>query len=209
MRATIKSRIRRVTQSELVEKPLNKSFLRKVIRTKRKSLSITEQHLASQRIFRYVATHCSYKSAKDLGFYIANDGEISADLLMKLALKLNKNVYLPRLTAVDSMEFRRFQNQGELVLNRFGILEPGHKQTKIEQHLLDIVFVPLVAFDSGGNRLGMGGGYYDRTFAFKQKYPKRGPRLIGLAHECQRVDDIASERWDIKMDFIVTDKGIF
>jgi 5-formyltetrahydrofolate cyclo-ligase len=67
--------------------------------------------------------------------------------------------------------------------------------------------LPLVGFDASGNRMGMGGGYYDRTFSFKSlKKGLRGPTLIGLAHEIQRVEELPVESWDIPLTAIVTDQ---
>jgi 5-formyltetrahydrofolate cyclo-ligase len=89
-------------------------------------------------------------------------------------------------------------------LNRYGIYEP-----KLEQlhtcalNKLDIIFTPLVAFDQEGNRIGMGGGYYDRMLApwFKEK---RGPYPIGLAHDCQKVSKLPVEEWDVPLPEIIT-----
>lgn len=70
-------------------------------------------------------------------------------------------------------------------------------------------FLPLVAFDAKGRRLGMGGGFYDRAFAFKNKYKRLGPMLIGLAHSIQEVESLDVEHWDIPLDAIVTEKKVF
>jgi 5-formyltetrahydrofolate cyclo-ligase len=80
--------------------------------------------------------------------------------------------------------------------------------------LLDVVLMPLVGFDRTGARLGMGGGFYDATFAFKQKLSTGSktstgkPALIGLAHACQQVESLATDTWDIPLFAIATDKEI-
>ena len=86
--------------------------------------------------------------------------------------------------------------------NRFGIKEPIDGSPSSAQ-TLDLILIPLVGFDQRGNRLGMGGGFYDRTLAFKLKTPQR-PNLIGLAHECQRVEHLETDPWDIPMTGILT-----
>jgi 5-formyltetrahydrofolate cyclo-ligase len=68
--------------------------------------------------------------------------------------------------------------------------------------------MPLVGFDKAGNRLGMGGGFYDRSFAFKQKRHSCQPKLIGLAHSIQQVDNLSVQGWDIPVDNIVTELGV-
>jgi 5-formyltetrahydrofolate cyclo-ligase len=92
-------------------------------------------------------------------------------------------------------------------LNRFGIPEPVVAQRQlIKPWALDMVFVPLVAFDNHGHRLGMGGGYYDRTFAFKlQRTYLTGPVMVGLAHNLQHRPSIASNPWDIPLDWVITE----
>ena len=88
--------------------------------------------------------------------------------------------------------------------NRFGIPEP--LQGKVcPPRVLSLVLLPLVAFDTGGNRLGMGKGYYDHTFAFLRCSQRRRPVLLGLAHECQRVDALDTASWDVPLQAIVTD----
>lgn len=91
--------------------------------------------------------------------------------------------------------------------NRFGIPEPLGKAVAPQR--LDAVCVPLVGFDGRGRRLGMGGGFYDRTFAVnarKKRGNARGPRLIGLAHACQQVGRLPHEDWDVRLTGVVTER---
>lgn len=127
---------------------------------------------------------------------------------MKYAAQGEKMCYLPVLQTTDQLEFRLYKNPQSLNINRYGIPEPQIKCPSIDKLALHLVLVPLVAFDESGNRIGMGGGYYDRTFAAMRKYPARGPVLMGLAHACQQVDAIESDAWDIPMHYIATDEKI-
>ena len=74
---------------------------------------------------------------------------------------------------------------------------------------LDLVLAPLVVFDGNRNRIGMGGGFYDRSFAFRKNSEHTIPVLIGVAHEIQKVDRIVPEEWDVQLDMIVTDQAIY
>jgi 5-formyltetrahydrofolate cyclo-ligase len=132
---------------------------------------------------------------------------------MMLALKAGKQVYLPvlRNRPSNSLWFTAYRPGDRLVNNCYGIPEPVmHSRRIVMPWSLDMVFVPLVAFDRSGNRLGMGGGYYDRTFAFRRMRSHwRGPKLIGLAHEFQRVEQLLNQVWDIPLDGVITEQRIY
>jgi len=168
---------------------------------------MTEQRDASRRLILKLSKNTFFKRSKHCAFYLPNDGEISSLPLLAVAQKRKKACYLPKLLG-DRMQFRHYQPPQKLVVNRYGIPEPDESCVAISPEKLDIVFVPLVAFDSTGNRLGMGGGYYDRAFAFKNRYPGKAPVLVGLAHECQQSTELTINHWDIKLDFIATDKKV-
>jgi 5-formyltetrahydrofolate cyclo-ligase len=74
---------------------------------------------------------------------------------------------------------------------------------------LDLVLAPLVVFDPQRNRIGMGGGYYDRSFEFRKQAGRDAPILIGVAHELQKVEQLIAEDWDVRLDMVVTDGGIY
>lgn len=132
--------------------------------------------------------------------------------LMYLAMRAGKLIYLPALRnrPANSLWFKPYRIGDRLIDNRFGIPEPRSQHGRlIMPWAIDTVFVPLVAFDGSGNRLGMGGGYYDRTFAFKrQRNHWKGPRLIGVAHEFQHVDSLPNQHWDIPLDAVITEACI-
>ena len=102
--------------------------------------------------------------------------------------------------------FVRYRQGDRLQRNRWGILEPRlQARRRVPARTLDVVLVPLVGFDAQGNRLGMGKGFYDRTFSFRAAARRQRPLLVGLAHECQRVESLERQAWDIRMDRIVSD----
>lgn len=96
-----------------------------------------------------------------------------------------------------------------MVCNRFGIPEPRRSQRRLPPWLLQLVLMPLVGFDKRGGRLGMGGGFYDTTFAFKHQKMGARPTLIGLAHACQEVESLPLAHWDVPLNAIATDKHCF
>lgn len=184
---------------------LVKKNLRTSMRDRRRRLSHREQQLAGQKLARLISRQLFFIRARHIAFYLPNDGEIDPVFLLELAVAAGKNVYLPRLHPLrrDSMRFVRWRPGEELIPNRYGIPEPRW-QRGLPPWLLDTVFMPLVAFDSSGNRLGMGGGFYDRTFA--PGFAK--PLLIGLAHHFQHTPSLPTEPWDIPLDAIATDTSL-
>lgn len=150
-----------------------------------------------------------FRQSKRIAFYHAVNGEIDPRPLLDEALSRGKTPYLPilRRDTVTGLWFAPYQHNSKLQLNRFGIPEPVCVQRQlIKPWALDLVFVPLVAFDDQGHRLGMGGGYYDRTFAFKlQRSHLTGPVMVGLAHNLQHRPSIASNPWDIALDWVITE----
>lgn len=134
------------------------------------------------------------------------DGEIDPARFAAMARRRGKSLWLPVLQAVPAgtLRFARWQKGSRMHRNRFGIPEPAGVRLPVTS--LDLVLLPLVGFDQAGGRLGMGGGFYDRTLAFKARQPARQPRLIGLAHACQQVDSLERAGWDIGLDAVVTDR---
>ncbi len=128
---------------------------------------------------------------------------------MQAAWSRGQAIYLPVLSPLkNSLYFAPFTPDSQLSRNRFGICEPDCSPAQwLRAQQLDVILLPLVAFDDAGNRLGMGGGFYDRTLAFLQhRQHRRKPALIGLAHEIQHSERLATESWDIPLDAIATEQ---
>ncbi len=189
-----------------------RSALRRQLRTARRALTPQQQHQASQRLLRQLAQHPLFRRSRHIAFYLANDGEIDPGALMRHAQRLGKHCYLPVITGwpANRMHFQRLLPNQRWVRNRFGIREPLlNRGLQARPWRLQLILMPLVGFDRSGNRLGMGGGFYDRTFAFRRRrqgWP--GPHLLGLAHECQRVAQLPAAAWDIPLDGIVSDQQV-
>lgn len=115
---------------------------------------------------------------------------------------------MPVLTDVKSLHFVQFDAGDELQPNQHRIPEPVNHQHTIQPEKLDLVITPLVAFDLHGSRLGTGGGYYDRTFAFMYTHPAKAPFLLGLGFAIQQCDAIPAEPWDIKLNGVLTESNL-
>ncbi len=182
-----------------------RQLMRSKLRLRRQNLSRTEQTTSSLNACKRLSRQYWFRDAQHVAFYWPSDGELSPLPLLQLALTLGKTCYLP-VVQKRTMVFRRYQKGGTLRNNHFGIPEPLPKERQMSPLELDLICLPLVGFDSKGNRLGMGGGFYDKTLANAQR---NGPKLVGLAHQCQRMDSIPIEEWDIPLHMILTNRAIY
>ncbi len=187
-----------------------KKLLRKKMRQQRLNLTLLQQREAAVELYRNVVTSKAFRFSRRITFTIARDGEISPHLLLAEALRRGKQCYLPVMSKFgrDKLSFRRVERHQQSLPsnNRFNIPEPVHARA-CAPRALSMVLFPLVAFDANCNRLGMGKGFYDHTFAFLRNNSRKRPLLLGLAHECQRVESLDVAPWDIKLQAIVTDKA--
>ena len=190
--------------------PLSRPQLRRMLRKARRELTPSEQRKAAQGLYRQLAQHPLFRRAKHISLYLPTDGEIDPRLLLRAAQRRGKATYLPVLSAWPrtKMVFQRVRPGDKLLPNRFRILEPrvnANRQRPV--WALDLVLLPLVGFDDVGGRLGMGGGFYDRSLAYlARRQSWRKPTLLGLAHECQKVERLAQASWDVPLAGTVTDK---
>lgn len=189
-----------------------KKQLRKELRQQRRQLTKLQQRTASTHLLKNLKRFGLLLRGKHIALYLGNDGEICPRSLVTLIQKWGKTAYLPVIHPLkpQQMIFCQVSASSPYIKNRFGIEEPDFKRCKqFNAKQLSTVLMPLVAFDSEGNRMGMGGGFYDRTFDYKRRFPQRKPRLIGLAHELQKMDALPVNDWDVSLDAIVTDQGIY
>ena len=184
---------------------------RQQLRQHRRALSGSEQVRAELAMTRHLAASQLFQNARRVAIYWPADGEISPLKLAERAMAMGKRVYLPQLPKKPSqrMRFARFTSDITLRSNRFGIPEPqiSYRQT-VAVNQLDLVIVPVVAMDRFGNRMGMGGGYYDRVFANSAKRALQ-PLLLGVGHAFQLLDGVAAQPWDISLNWLATDRAVF
>lgn len=199
----------KLSQCKSAMKPLTRSQIRQHTRHLRHQLSPVQQQQASLLLVEQCLSHPKLQAAQHIALYLANDGELNPLPLINKLWQQGKSVYLPVLHPFNAghLLFLHYQPQSTMVNNKYGISEPKLDVTKVcPVAKLDIILTPLVAFDRSGNRMGMGGGYYDRTLAnvIDQK-----PYAMGLAHDCQLVSQLPIEAWDIPLAEIITPTRIF
>jgi 5-formyltetrahydrofolate cyclo-ligase len=200
-----------LTNTPLDDLALAKKQLRSELRARRRALNPTQQMQASIFLLRHLMKLPQFMRARNVALYMANDGEIDPKPIARQLWKMEKHCFLPVLRPDKRKDlwFVEYTPDALLTKNRFDIPEPDFRsQHKMPAQMLDVVLMPLVGFDRSGARLGMGGGFYDATFAFKQKKPAGKPALIGLAHSCQQVPSLATDTWDIPLFAIATDQEI-
>ncbi len=195
------------TECHMQENKLNRNFIRRAMRAQRRSLSASERAFSSYNVLSNLRTQIWYLRAHRVATYLCQDGEISLAPVITDCMDRSKDISLPRVhKSKPLMQFLDWQPGQPLTSNRYGILEPNAgRHCQLIAHSL--ILTPLVAFDSSGNRIGMGGGYYDRMLgrASNNSYQ---PLVIGIAYDFQQLDTFDTQAWDQSMDAVVTDKKI-
>jgi 5-formyltetrahydrofolate cyclo-ligase len=193
--------------------PTDKSNLRQKLRARRRALSADEQRQAARRLAVNLTGTRLFLTSRRVACYLPNDGEIDSALVIKHIRRLRKILYLPVLSRLshDRLWFAEAGPKTKLVSNRFGIPEPVVKSCDlVRAQELDLILMPLVGFDDKGNRLGMGGGFYDRSLEFlRHRNHWRKPHLLGIAYDFQRVNGLVADPWDIPLQGVITDQAIY
>lgn len=184
--------------------------IRATVRQQRSALSdqLLKQaaHLLLKNCLPYL------KGARSVAGYQSMQGEMNLDPIFEYCHQQNILTLLPIMrgqsTPVQTLMFAPFDATSTFTTRQYGIKEPDTPQSEwLSPDQLDLVLVPLVAFDNTCNRIGMGGGFYDRSFEFR-KNSKAPPTLMGVAHALQQVDDVFTQSWDVALDGIITDYNV-
>lgn len=178
--------------------------VREDLRKKRNALSAAQQSKAAEALIASVTALPQWNAAKSIALYSPFEGEIGTLPLAEHARSVAKRVHLPVITENKTLAFALWDETTTLDKNRFGILQPKEDAELQLPESLDIIFMPLVGWDTAGNRLGMGGGFYDRTLEQESTCLK-----VGLAHHCQQVKSIEPAHWDVAMDYVATDNRLY
>jgi 5-formyltetrahydrofolate cyclo-ligase len=177
--------------------------LRQRNRKLRAQLSKDALELAASQLFDRISVLPEFINANKIATYSA------VNPIIDLALEMGKQIYLPNLD-LKSLRFSPYFHDQKMRINRFKLPEPDVTDDEmLAPEAMDLVLAPLVVFDPQRNRIGMGGGYYDRSFEFRKQAGRDVPSLIGVAHELQKVDQLVPEDWDVRLDMVVTDGGIY
>lgn len=192
-----------MTQSPEIS--LRRQSIRNHIRRQRRRLSASQQADAAEALAHRLLADPRIAAAGSLALFLPFDGELDTRPLIETFWRRGQRVYLPVLHPFSPghLLFLRYKADTPLGVNRLHISEPRLDVTQLlPARQLDILFTPLVAFDGHGQRLGMGGGFYDRTLRHWRR--DAGFYPIGLAHDCQQVEEIPVEPWDIPLPEIFT-----
>lgn len=193
-----------------MEGPPSKSELRREFRERRRNLTPLQRDTQNQSINRCVISLVQETGAKSISAFLAFDGE--PDLLPSLCQLNGNGVHVALPVVINggpggkSLEFRHWHQECELNRNSLGIEEPVLEET-VPLRNLDVIFIPLVAWDERGNRLGMGAGYYDRALSTLGDSPR--PLRIGVAYSVQQSNQLFAEPWDVRLHEVITEHGRF
>lgn len=173
----------------------------------RRAMSAAERRRASKQICAHVIRSHEFAAARHIACYLPMDDEVDPGRIIARAWRAGKQVFVPVVGSRHEMRFANLEPDTSLIRNRFGIWEPQSSQ-EIAARELDLVITPLAAFDSRAERIGMGGGFYDRHFAFlKHRRCWRRPKLVGVAFACQEVTRITPNPWDVRLYAVVSEQG--
>ena len=185
------------------ERTLNKKALRKNILEQRDRLDLSQKENWDDLIKQNLMESRVFKDCKNIFIYIGFGSEIDTSKYIRQFLSLKKNVLVPRTDIkAKSMEAVQIYNLEDLVEDKYGILEPKNDKIATRKDNIDLIILPGVAFDASGNRVGYGGGYYDR---FLEGLNKNIPK-VALCYNFQLVESIETEKHDIKADYIITEQ---
>jgi 5-formyltetrahydrofolate cyclo-ligase len=192
----------------------SRQAIRNQVRARRRALSSHQQSEFALAAAQHTMQYLKQIGANSVALYLASDGELDTTPLIQHLWQADIETYLPLLHPFSpgNLLFLQYHSQSPLKINRYGIPEPRLDVRRlIPVAQLDVIITPLVAFDGEGNRMGMGGGFYDRTLGNMPTdgSPKAGrPRAIGFAHDCQRVPSLPCEPWDVPLQAIITPTGL-
>jgi len=186
---------------------VDQSVIRKKIQAARAALSDAQQAQYSLSMCQQIIDSGVLESATHIAFYLPVRGEADPTYLQSVKTLSNKQFYLPILSSSSNgyLAFAHYTKHTQMTLNRFNIPEPDVNQNDLltDPRKLDAVIMPMVAIDRFGNRIGMGGGFYDRTFAFR-KEEKGNPQLIAFAYDLQIIEPQIPQPWDVPADVIAS-----
>ncbi|MEE9414957.1 MAG: 5-formyltetrahydrofolate cyclo-ligase [Acidimicrobiales bacterium] len=180
------------------------SSIRQSKQTARSKIAAADQADHAERVATRAHSIAALRVANTVAAYLAMPGELDPKATLA---RLTTKIYMPVIGPQFTMAFRLFSSGFPVVRNSFGTDEPPANAPSVAAEDLDVVLVPLVAFDYRGFRIGMGAGYYDRAFEFR-KVTAQPPLLVGIAHSVQHVPLVSEQRWDVPLDYVVTETDL-
>ncbi len=183
-----------------------KTELRARLVAERQRLNGRQRRRLDQQICAHLLRLLDERDCVRLAAFIAFNGEPDLTPALEALHQAGRRIHLPVVND-NRMHFIRWTPASRMEPNRFGIPEPV-EGSECPPERLELVLMPLVAFSAAGTRLGMGAGFYDRTFDFRLEQPDSGPLLVGTAYALQEIDSLPAQSWDVPLDAVVTDRGV-
>lgn len=175
--------------------------LRKELRVLRRSVTKPYRHKAGKKLLYQCQKAGIFNNAKHIASFTPNDGEIETKYITDFLISQGKKVYFPILSG-EKLKFAKVGKKFKK--NRLGIDEPVFSQP-VNAKNINLILMPLVAFDKNKNRMGMGAGFYDKTLAFKNINNQfKSPKFFAIAFDFQEVEELKPQPWDIAADGVIT-----
>ena len=192
-----------------MDAPAQRRELRQRLAEQRRALPPTERITAAQGLRRSLEQLPEYFTDQRVAGYWASHGELPLNLVIPPLAARGQQFLLPVTGPGRQLRFAPWKPGDAVEANRYGIPEPVLPGELFEPFQLDLVLVPLLGFDRRGNRLGHGGGYYDRGFAFlNEQVRPTEPLLVGIAYAFQELPEVDEQDWDVPLDFVATEREL-
>ncbi len=183
--------------------------LRQHLAERRRALPPAERIAAAQGLRRSLEQLPEYFTDARVAGYWATHGELPLNLVIPPLATRGQQFLLPVIGKGRLLRFAPWQSGEAVRPNRYGIPEPSAPGELLEPFQLDMVLVPLLGFNRRGHRLGHGGGYYDRSFAFlNEQLRPTEPLLVGIAYSFQEFPELEDQEWDVPLDFVATEREL-
>lgn len=180
----------------------SKKDIRKVVKSKRAALTAAEREKLNNAVYEKAINSEEYKKANTIFAFVSYDTEVDTHSIIKKAIEDGKTVCVPKTISIEEgMLAIKLDSFDDMAEGNYGILEPKFMTPKIDENLIDLAFIPGLAFDKRGGRVGYGGGFYDRFMNNMRKEAKK----IGLAYSFQMLEEVPMEAHDLFIDGIITD----
>jgi 5-formyltetrahydrofolate cyclo-ligase len=188
----------------------SRNDLRTQLRARRAALTPGERIMASQALVDSLERIPEFLTDRRIGGYWAVSGELPLAALIQGLRERDQVYHLPIVGEGHLLKFAPWQPGGGIAMNRYGIPEPDcAAEAQVAPEQLDVVLLPLLGFDRRGHRLGFGGGYYDRSFAFlRERTTAAKPILVGVGYAMQEVPPIDAMPWDVRLDYVATEREL-
>lgn len=187
-----------------------RALLRARMSVRRNDLGPRERVDAAAGVLHSLETLPEFMTDANVAGYWAVRGELPLNLAVASLKRRDQHYFLPVLAEARRLLFAEYRDDAALEGNRFGIPEPvAPVVERRDAHDMDVVLLPLLAFDRRGHRLGTGGGWYDTTFAFLRDATRPAhPLLVGVGYAFQELESVPVEAWDVPLDYVATEEEL-